>query len=287
MKIAVTPEGRPGLWLADRASLTAWLEAKGTATYAHLLTPAGPVLAGFDSTVGCAVEDVTKATRVAVATGDAFRENMGHALAVVLPVDGTLPERLHVYDVGELDPDRDLEVTETLAAVIPLNAAVATIEPEREVWDPAWHGWEGRVTYRVPALDDHADTDYEEGDDGRRMATLDEANCVSSIAIDQPGAGDYPWDDAAGRKDGEWHLPALDIDLPCQLRPSSTPGHFHLLIDHPVRWCDYVDLLHALAACGIVEPGYVSASIERGATFLRLPGVKKKPAAQPRQEPAS
>jgi hypothetical protein len=53
------------------------------------------------------------------------------------------------------------------------------------------------------------------------------------------------------------HTIMLDLDVPATLVPSSTPGHSHLYIDVPL------------------EDGYVSASIERGHTALRLPGVKK------------
>lgn len=76
-------------------------------------------------------------------------------------------------------------------------------------------------------------------------------------------------------KDGPMHLPVIDIDLPCKLIPSSTEGHFHLYIDHPMPWGQYVELLAALAFAGIVEKGYVNASERRGQTFVRKPGVKK------------
>lgn len=71
------------------------------------------------------------------------------------------------------------------------------------------------------------------------------------------------------------HKVVLDIDLPAQLLPSSTPGHFHLLIDHEVPWDKYVNLLNALAEAGVIEEGYAGASIARGWTAVRLPWVKK------------
>lgn len=71
------------------------------------------------------------------------------------------------------------------------------------------------------------------------------------------------------------HAPALDIDLPCELRPSSTQGHYHLLIERPMSWRSYRRLLRALKRAGIIEPGYYRASLERRQTFLRLPHVKK------------
>lgn len=93
-------------------------------------------------------------------------------------------------------------------------------------------------------------------------ATEDEATLVGSST-------------GAIGKDGPIHLPAIDIDLPCELVPSSTEGHFHLYIDKPMSWGTYKNLLQSLVDAGIVEPGYASASIRRGQSFLRKPGVKK------------
>lgn len=71
------------------------------------------------------------------------------------------------------------------------------------------------------------------------------------------------------------HRPVLDLDLDAVLVPSSTPGHHHLYIDKPMRWEDYVRLLDVLASVGILEPGFVNVSKQRGATMVRLPWVKK------------
>jgi hypothetical protein len=71
------------------------------------------------------------------------------------------------------------------------------------------------------------------------------------------------------------HRPVLDLDLPAQLIPSSTPGHFHLYLDVELSHSTYMDLLTALAAAGIIERGYADASRERGYTAVRLPWVRK------------
>ena len=84
-----------------------------------------------------------------------------------------------------------------------------------------------------------------------------EANAVSSLLED-------------GR-----HAPAIDIDLPCRLVPSSTRGNFHLYIDHPTTWFRYRVMLWAMYKAGFVERGYYKVSARRKATFLRLPGVRK------------
>lgn len=93
-----------------------------------------------------------------------------------------------------------------------------------------------------------------------QVSTIEEANLISSeisTARDESGVALV-------------HAPTLDIDHACELRPSETPGHYHLLIDVPMPWPSYVKLLNVLAEVGIIEPGYASASIERGATFVAI-----------------
>jgi hypothetical protein len=72
------------------------------------------------------------------------------------------------------------------------------------------------------------------------------------------------------------HKVVIDLDLPAKLLPSTTEGHYHLFIDCEMYWDDYVRLLEALAACGLIEPGYLYASKERGYSAVRLPWVKKE-----------
>jgi len=78
---------------------------------------------------------------------------------------------------------------------------------------------------------------------------------------------------------GEWntgmHMPTLDMDVPCTLIPSSTEGHFHLLIDVPMSWEQYTRLLDVMWEVGILQEGFVRLMTARGATFVRKPGVRK------------
>ena len=75
---------------------------------------------------------------------------------------------------------------------------------------------------------------------------------------------------------GGEHRPALDIDVPCELIPSSTEGHFHLYFPTiTCSWEDYRLLIEVLARVGILEPAYRDASYSRGQTLLRPPGVPK------------
>jgi len=71
------------------------------------------------------------------------------------------------------------------------------------------------------------------------------------------------------------HAPVLDIDFGALLIPSSTAGHFHLYLDRAITWRKYRRLLKALGRAGILEPGYVKASLRRGHSAVRRPGNYK------------
>lgn len=73
----------------------------------------------------------------------------------------------------------------------------------------------------------------------------------------------------------EYHRPVLDIDFEAQLIPSSTPGHYHLYLDKQIPKQTYMNLLTVLKQAGIVQPGFADAAIERGASSVRLPWIKK------------
>lgn len=77
------------------------------------------------------------------------------------------------------------------------------------------------------------------------------------------------------------HQVVLDIDIPAELVPSSTPGHAHLYIDVPggVQEETYFRLLDALADAGVIERNYAEVSKKRGHTDLRLPWVQKEDVA--------
>ena len=72
------------------------------------------------------------------------------------------------------------------------------------------------------------------------------------------------------------HAPAIDIDLPCHLVPSTNPGHYHLYFDKEMTWEQYEKLLTVMTEVGLVEKGYLDASRKFKQSYLRLPHVKKK-----------
>lgn len=73
------------------------------------------------------------------------------------------------------------------------------------------------------------------------------------------------------------HMPVLDIDFEAHLVPSSTAGHFHLYLNKEMDWGTYAKLLLALYEAEIIQEGYYKMAIARGKTFVRCPGVYKKP----------
>lgn len=130
------------------------------------------------------------------------------------------------------------------------------------------------------APDGHAG-EYIEDVDERIAVPLGPLSTVFSSEVVDDGYVSDPWDDpfAPTRLDAPakgMHTVAIDVDHPVRVLPSTTPGHFHLLIDVPMPWWRYRRLLRALMKAGIIEPGYYSASVRRGATFLRLPWVRKR-----------
>lgn len=81
------------------------------------------------------------------------------------------------------------------------------------------------------------------------------------------------------------HMPAIDIDMPCSLVPSTTPGHFHLYIDKPMTFMEYKKFVKAFIDAGIVEPNVMKYMELNGMTTLRPKGVKKAPRAGSSADP--
>ena len=71
------------------------------------------------------------------------------------------------------------------------------------------------------------------------------------------------------------HSIVLDLDYDHEYRPSTTPGHGHLVIPAHLTWDQYKDLLDALYAAGVIQYGFYWSALRRGATFVRRAGVTK------------
>ena len=90
-------------------------------------------------------------------------------------------------------------------------------------------------------------------------STKSEANLLSSECVD-----------------GQ-HRPVIDFDIPVRYVPSTTEGHGHLYIDVPTSWENYKKLLDALLDCGYIQKGFHDFSVQREASYVRPPWVKKNP----------
>lgn len=55
----------------------------------------------------------------------------------------------------------------------------------------------------------------------------------------------------------------------------TSPGKHHLYVDAVIPWTQYTAILAALEHIGLLETGYVNASMSRGYTALRVPWVRK------------
>lgn len=97
------------------------------------------------------------------------------------------------------------------------------------------------------------------GEELRIPCSKEEANLVGSLC-----------------EDG-MHRPVLDIDLPCRLVPSSTPGHFHLYLELPMVEERFMALVEALGTAGVVSAFYSKAVQARRQSFVRCEWVRKFP----------
>lgn len=105
--------------------------------------------------------------------------------------------------------------------------------------------------------------EYVEGEMPREVEHPDQSNLVGSLGTDG------------------LHYPVIDLDFPCRLEPSTTPGHFHLYLDRGIVYEHYDRLLNLLCEIGFVQEGIVHQLGQRGQTHVRQPWVKK-----PRVAPA-
>ena len=113
------------------------------------------------------------------------------------------------------------------------------------------------------------------------VAEVEEANVITSVI--EAKLPEFLYDEEQEFVGGACqHAPVLDLDIPCILLPSTTPGHHHLIIDHPMDWGQYLNLMAAMVHAGILEQGYFEATKARGYSSIRLPWVQR---LEPREEP--
>lgn len=71
------------------------------------------------------------------------------------------------------------------------------------------------------------------------------------------------------------HLPIIDLDIPHEYSPSSTPGRAHLYLDEAIPRWRWLLLMIGLRQGRVIDKGFFWWSLRRGANFVRLPGIKK------------
>lgn len=99
--------------------------------------------------------------------------------------------------------------------------------------------------------------------------------------VEDPDTADLVCSDSdnAGATDNQgrrMHMPVIDIDFPAQLVPSGTPGHFHLYLNKPCNWDEYIKILRAFAEAGLVQWQWVHTTEERGYSSVRHPDRPKE-----------
>ena len=106
MKIKVKPEGREGVWVveweAEINSLIDFIRAYPSKEI-HNFIPNGSLMLGADWSKKSVIDEIKKAERVAILTGDSRRHNMNHALSVISN------NELYIFDIGKIT-ESDLEV---------------------------------------------------------------------------------------------------------------------------------------------------------------------------------
>lgn len=151
-----------------------------------------------------------------------------------------------------------------------------------------------RLPYYVAALDvdsphyNQGDSDSEDGwGELRHPCTGPEANAWSSHCWRNPAL----------------HSPVIDVDKPRTPElerivndtlgawpgwgfsfwvPSVSADHWHVFVDVEMPWESYLKTLERLDNDGVIERGYLRASEERRATFVRMRHVRKRADHQPK-----
>lgn len=78
------------------------------------------------------------------------------------------------------------------------------------------------------------------------------------------------------RPSGQWcRLPSFTLSDPTWIHPSSTPGHFHLYIDHEMPWPEYEGLLIALRDAHVIGADFCAMCLKWRVSFLLKPEYKK------------
>ncbi len=163
-----------------------------------------------------------------------------------------LPYRSHlIYLLLSIRPEKHNILV--LAVCLRTIAYMATNETvDYSGYDPANMG---RRFYKANSLNDLSAV----SDNLLELSAKDRmnANLVSSL-----------------RGDGT-HSPAFDLDKKAVLVASTTPGNHHMYIDEVLTWTQYKALLKGFYKAGLLDSSVYWRSLDRGATHVRPPWVRK------------
>lgn len=111
----------------------------------------------------------------------------------------------------------------------------------------------------------------------------------ATLVTSQMDRSGWDWVGTNGKEPAKsYHLPVLDLDVEHLYYPSTTPGHGALLLNVILTDVDHSRLLDLLEELGIIQPGFVEASRQRGYAALRTPWTDKvQPPAPEHPTPSS
>ena len=102
MKILAKKEGRDGIWSVEKNNIIAWLK-ENELEVIHNFTPSGGgLIIGADWDKESVIGKINNAESVAVLTGKAKQNNMGHALSVIED------NKIYIFYIGDIN-DSDIE----------------------------------------------------------------------------------------------------------------------------------------------------------------------------------
>lgn len=101
MQILAKKEGRKGVWLVEKENIIAWL-AEQDMEAIHNFIPKNRLFIGADWDKEEVIQKINISERVAVLTGEAKANNLGHALSVIEN------NELYIFDIGDIT-DSDIK----------------------------------------------------------------------------------------------------------------------------------------------------------------------------------
>ena len=101
MKILATKEGRDGVWSVEKNNIIAWLNQNEIESI-HNFIPSGGLFIGAGWDKESVIGKINNAESVAVLTGKAKQNNMGHALSVIED------NKIYIFYIGDIN-DSDIE----------------------------------------------------------------------------------------------------------------------------------------------------------------------------------